>query len=358
MNTNLELPVAFPCGAIMKNKFMLAPMTNCQSHEDGQLHEDELRWLTMRAQGGFGIVMTCATHVQEIGKGFSGQLGILSDDHIHGHKKIAYNIHKYGGLALLQLHHAGMRSPIELIRQRPVCPTDQSKYNARSLTTAEVFTLRDDFVEGAVRAQRSGYDGIEVHAAHGYLIAQFLSAEINYRTDQFGGSFQNRARILFEIIEGIRTRCGKGFIIGVRFSPEKFGMRMEEIQKLCTQLDQNYEIDFLDISLWDYKKAPENKFNDVKNLLGYATKLNLKKTKITIAGNIRNGDDINTVLHAGIDFVTIGRSAILHHDFPHHVMKDRHFSPVNTPVSSSYLRGEGLGPKFIDYMHRWPGFVE
>ena len=77
----------FPCGATMKNRFMLAPMTNTQSHEDGTLSDEEFRWLTMRAEGGFGLVMTCASHVQEIGKGFSGQLGIFGDQHIPGPPK-------------------------------------------------------------------------------------------------------------------------------------------------------------------------------------------------------------------------------------------------------------------------------
>ena len=81
-------PLQFKCGIKIKNRFMLAPMTNTQSHEDGTLSDDEYNWLTMRAKGGFGITMTCASHVQEIGKGFPGQLGIFSDDHIEGHKKV------------------------------------------------------------------------------------------------------------------------------------------------------------------------------------------------------------------------------------------------------------------------------
>lgn len=77
---NANSTLNFPCGKSMKNRFMLAPLTNQQSHENGKLSEDELKWLTMRAEGGFGLVMTCASHVQEIGKGFPGQLGIFSDD--------------------------------------------------------------------------------------------------------------------------------------------------------------------------------------------------------------------------------------------------------------------------------------
>ena len=85
---NLKDEIKFPCGLSMKNRFMLAPLTNTQSHEDGVLSDDEFNWLTMRARGGFGLTMSCASHVQAIGKGFPGQLGIFSDEHIDGLKKL------------------------------------------------------------------------------------------------------------------------------------------------------------------------------------------------------------------------------------------------------------------------------
>ena len=136
--TNTNSTITFPCGATMKNRFMLAPLTNQQSHEDGQLSNDELKWLTMRAEGEFGLVMTCASHVQEVGKGFPGQLGIFSDHLIEGHKKLTTNIKEQGSLAVIQLHHAGMRTPVELINKNPVCPSNNEETNARGLTLEEV----------------------------------------------------------------------------------------------------------------------------------------------------------------------------------------------------------------------------
>jgi len=118
MNNSPDSSVHFNCGSTMKNRFMLAPLTNQQSFENGQLSEDEFRWLTMRAQGQFGLVMTCASHVQEVGKGFSGQLGIFHDDHVKGHQRLSSGIKAYGSLAVIQLHHAGMRSPESLIHRR------------------------------------------------------------------------------------------------------------------------------------------------------------------------------------------------------------------------------------------------
>ena len=357
MNNHYSDILNFTCGLQIKNRFMLAPLTNQQSHENGQLSDDEFKWLTMRAQGGFGLIMTCASHVQEIGKGFHGQLGIFSDDLIEGHKKLASKIKSYGSLAVIQLHHAGMRSPYEVIKEKAVCPSDSKKHNARALTLEEVSQLKDDFIQAAIRAQTCGYNGVEVHGAHGYILTQFLSDSINKRKDHYGGSLENRSRLLFEIVDGIRKACGKEFLLGVRLSPERFGMKLSEIKIISQQLIDNYNIDFLDLSLWDCFKKPEEYPDSNKSLLQHITDLNFKNVKLTVAGNIRTGDDVQNVLDSGVDFVTIGRSGILHHDFPKRVIENPNFKPIEIPVSESYLKSEGLGTAFIDYMRRWDGFV-
>lgn len=336
---------------------MLAPLTNTQSFEDGQLSDDEYEWLTMRAKGQFGLVMTCASHVQSCGKGFPGQLGIFSDMHIKGHNRLSQKIKSYGSLAVIQLHHAGMRSPTELIQQTPVCPSANEEHGARALSLDEINHLKNDFISAAQRAQQSGYDGVEVHGAHGYILTQFLSSSINKRTDQYGGSLVNRARILFEIIDGIRDQCGENFLLGVRLSPENFGLDIFEIRQICERLIDENKIDFLDLSLWDIYKSPEEKDYQDQSLLSYFTEMNLKNVRLTVAGKIRNGEDVKNALDSGIDFVTIGRSAILHHDFPERVMNNVNFRVAETPVSREYLRNEGLSETFINYMSKWPNFV-
>ncbi len=354
---NTKDSIIFPCGLQMKNRFMLAPMTNTQSHEDGKLSDEEFNWLTMRARGQFGLTMTCAAHVQAIGKGFPGQLGIFGDEHIPGHTRLAAAIQSHGSLAVVQLHHAGMRSPAELIGTKPVCPSENTKTGARALTLAEVETLRDDFIQAGIRAQKSGYDGVEIHGAHGYILCQFLSEKINQRTDAYGGSLANRAKLIFEIAEGIRKACGKTFLIGVRLSPERFGMKLSEVMQVSQQLIDTGEVDFLDISLWDSFKEPEESDHKGKTLLDHFSTLDFKKVLFTVAGNIRTGKQVEAVLRSKVDFVTIGRAAILHHDFPVRLMEDPNFEPVALPVSADYLKGEGLGEKFVVYMRRWEGFV-
>lgn len=350
--------IQFKCGVQMKNPFMLAPLTNQQSNEDGTLSDEEFHWLTLRAKGHFGMVTTCATHVSKNGKGFPGQLGIFSDEHIPGHRKLAEAIQSECSLAVVQLHHAGMRSPQELIESTPLCPSANEKYNAHAATTEEIIQLKNDFVIAAQRAKKSGYDGVEVHGAHGYVLSQFLSSEINKRTDLYGGSLENRARLLFEIVEEIRSTCGKSFLIGVRLSPERFGMELSEIKTIAQQLIDTGHIDFLDISLWDSFKLPEDHQYHDKTLLEHFSTLNKKDVKLTVAGNITSTSQVNDVLSKGIDFVCIGKSGILHHDFPIRVMNDDNFKTIDTPVSVSYLNNEGLSSVFINYMKRWPNFVE
>lgn len=358
MKNNISSPLQFACGQQIKNRFMLAPLTNRQSHEDGSLSDEEFNWLVMRAKGQFGLVMTCASHVQKNGKGFKGQLGIYSDDLLPGHQRLVKAIQAEGSLAVIQLHHAGMRSPKELIEGAPMCPSTNEKFGASAMSHEAVIQLRNDFIAAAVRAQKAGYDGVEIHGAHGYILAQFLSSEVNFREDEYGGSLTNRARIIFEIIEEIRKQCGQSFLIGIRLSPERFGMDIDEVRTISQALVDTGQIDFLDISLWDVFKAPEEEKYPGKLLLDYFTDLDFKEVKFTVAGKIRNGEDVQYILNKNVDFVSIGRSGILHHDFPQRVMDNPKFKAIDTPVSKSYLAKEGLSPVFIEYMEKWPGFVE
>ena len=358
MTKTSNTPLTFNCGATMPNRFMLAPMTNSQSHEDGTLSNDEYNWLTMRAKGGFGLTMTCACHVQAVGKGFPGQLGIFSDSQIEGHKRLAAGIQKEGSLAVIQLHHAGMRSPEDVIGEQPVCPSEIKKHNARALTLDEVYNLRKDFIDAAIRSQKCGYDGVEVHGAHGYILTQFLSANINKRTDQYGGRLENRARLLFEIVDGIRQACGPQFLLGVRLSPERFGMQLNEVKIVSQQLIDTNQIDFLDISLWDVFKNPEDETYQNKSLLSHFEELDYKHVKWTVAGKINSGEDVQKILNTTVDFVSIGKSGILHHDFPKQVINNPNFEPTPTPVAVSHLKKEGLGDAFVTYMKRWEGFVK
>ena len=355
---DLFAPLALARGPGLKNRFMLAPLTNLQSHDDGCLSDDEFRWLTMRAAGGFGLTMTCAAHVQAQGQGFPGQLGVFADRHLAGLTRLAAAIKAHDSVAMVQLHHAGMRSPPELIGGTPVCPSDHAQTGARALTLDEVAQLAEDFVAAAVRAERAGFDGVEIHGAHGYVISQFLSPEINQRTDRYGGSLENRARLLMDVVAGVRARCRPDFVLAVRLSPERFGLRLAEIRDVARQLMSDGAIDLLDLSLWDVFKEPEEADCKGRSLLSWFTDLDRGAVRIGAAGKISGAEDARRVLDAGADLAIIGRGAILHHDFPRRVQADAGFKAVSLPVTAEYLRSEGLGPAFVGYMGTWKGFVQ
>ncbi len=341
----------------MKNRFMLAPLTNLQSHPDGTLSDEEYNWLTMRAAGGFGLTMTCAAHVQAVGQGFPGQLGVFDDKHLQGLTRLAAGIKAHDSIAICQLHHAGMRSPEELIGCQPLCPSDNEETDARAMMHDEVKQVIADFIAAAVRAEKAGFDGVELHGAHGYLLCQFFSSEINRRTDEYGGSAENRSRILFEIIDGVREQCGDNFMLGVRLSPERFGLKLDEIVQLAQRLCAEGKIDFLDLSLWDVFKEPVEEDKQGKSLLSYFTDLDRGEVRLGVAGKIHTPADAQRAMDSGVDWVMLGRAAILHHDFPLQMQSNPDFTPVKPPVTPEYLASEGLSEKFVDYMRTWKGFV-
>tara|TARA_Y100001934_G_scaffold262631_1_gene337318 strand:- start:9032 stop:10141 length:1110 start_codon:yes stop_codon:yes gene_type:complete len=350
-------PLTFIRGPVMPNRFMLAPLTNLQSHPDGQLSDDEFHWLTMRARGQFGLTMSCAAHIQSIGQGFPGQLGNFSDMHVEGMARLAAGIKEHNSVAVMQLHHAGMRSPADLIGGQPVCPSDNEEFGARALSTAEVERLCEDFIQAAVRADQAGFDGVELHGAHGYVLCQFLSPDINQRSDQYGGSLENRARLLFDIIDGVRARCRPDFNLGVRLSPERFGIRLDESKAVARRLFDEARIDYLDMSLWDVFKEPVEEAYHGTRLLSHFTELPRGEVRLGVAGKLKTAESVRRALEEGADFVLLGRAAILHHDFPMRMQHKPDFESTALPVTAEYLRNEGLGEAFVEYMSTWRGFV-
>jgi len=354
----LSDPLPLTRGPTWSNRITLAPLTNWQSHADGTLGDDEYRWLTMRAQGGFSMTMTCAAHVQASGQGFPGQLGAWSDAHLPGLTRLAQGIHAGGGVSSLQLQHSGRRADKALTSQPVVAPWDDAETGARALTTAEVEQLVQDFIASARRAEQAGFHGVELHGAHGYLLAQFLDGGNNRRSDRYGGSFENRYRILFELIAGIRAATGPDFQLGLRLSPERFGITMPESLALAQLVLDDGRLDYLDMSLWDCFKAPLDPAYAGKSLIAHFAALDRGATRLGVAGKIMDTVTANRCLDSGVDFVMIGRGAMLHHDFARRALADPAFCCIERPVSRAHLQAEGLGPAFLQYVSStWPRFV-
>ncbi len=342
----------------MPNRLMLAPLTNCQSHTDGTISDEEHRWLTMRAEGGFGLTMTCASYVQANGQGFPGQLGIFGAEHVPGLTQLAGALNATGTVSYIQLHHAGMRAPADLIGQQPVCASDDPKTGARALTTDEVVHVTADFVAAARRAELAGFRGVEIHGAHGYLIGQFLAPEINRRTDRYGGSLDDRSRLLFDIVAGIRAECGPDLALAVRLSPDRFGIVTEEMVEVFARLVDTGDIDLIDMSLWDVHRVAADGALEGQPLLDVFARIERGPVRLAVAGQVYEPSDIREVLDRGVDIATLGRVGILHHDYPKRLAADPGFQPRRPPATPDVLTAEGVSPAFLEYLTtRFAGFV-
>lgn len=203
----------------LKNRMVVSPM--CQySSVDGFANDWHLVNLGSRAVGGAALIFTEATAVSPEGRISPGDLGIWKDEHIPFLKRITEFIEKQGAIPGMQLAHAGRKASMsapwlgsEIVKNKdggwdPFGPSTISysdKYKApKELTIAEIKKVAQDFQDAAVRSQKAGFKVLELHAAHGYLINEFLSPLSNVRTDEYGGSFENRIRFLLEIIESVR----------------------------------------------------------------------------------------------------------------------------------------------------------
>lgn len=349
MTTSLADPIQLPHGPAWANRFALAPLTNIQSNPDGTLGDDEYAWLVARGRGGFGLTMTCAAWISPAGRAWSGQLGIADDHHLPGLQRLAEGLRATGTRSSVQLHHGGRRSDPSLHGGPNECPWDQPDKDAVALTTSGVERVVEEFVQAAVRAERAGFDGVEVHGAHGYLIGQFLDARSNHREDRYGGDFDNRVRMLLEVVEGIRQSTGPDFQLGLRLTPEGNGITLPEGREAARRVLATGHLDYLDMSLWDVYMVPRGEGHEGL-LIEHFTDLPRHGAALGVAGRVFSAADARWCLEQGADVVTVGTGAILHHDFAAQALADPDFRVRERPVPREVLREEHVGPRFIDYL--------
>jgi len=261
-------PMRFPNGVTAKNALWLAPLTNLQSDPDGTLSTAEERWLLRRAEGGFGVVETCAAFVSQDGKAWPGQLGIDRDAFLPRLRELADGLLALGALGIVQLFHGGARSPAAVSGSEPwsataIAEAASGLERARAASEDDILRTIDAFRDAAVRAHQAGFSGVEVHGAHGYVLCQFLSATLNTRDDRWGGApLENRARFLREVVRAIRKAVPDTFLVGVRLSPENYaaltGLDLDESAQVAAWLAAD-GVDFVHASLWDHHQ-PARKY--------------------------------------------------------------------------------------------------
>ncbi len=339
------------------NAYALAPLTNKQSEPDGSLSEDEYRWLVARAGGGFGLVMTCAAYVSQAGKAWSGQLGIADDAHLPGLIRLAEGLRAAGTVSSVQLHHGGRRASAEVSGVPTTAPWTDEATGARALSTGEVHQAVHDFALAAARAQAAGFDGVELHGAHGYLIGQFLDGRHNHRDDGYGGSLHDRSRFLREVLDAVRADTGPDFQVGLRLTPERMGIELGEFRTVAGELLATGQLDYLDVSMWDVRKEPHGDAYDGL-LIDHVTDLPRHGARLGVAGAISSAADAAWCRDRGADFTLIGTGAIVHHDFARRAEQDPSFVATPHPVSRAHLAAESVGPAFVDYLaDNWDDFV-
>ncbi len=208
----------------MRNRLVMAPMCMYSADEDGLVQDWHLVHYTTRAIGGVGLVLLEATAVEPRGRISDHDLGIWSDDHLPGLTRLAEQIHQHGAKAGIQLAHAGRKGRLK--RDKIVAPSPlpfADGYDLpETLTTDEIKRIVRAFRDGARRARQAGMDVIEIHAAHGYLINQFLSPLTNRREDEYGGSVDGRVRLLKEVIRAIREVWPEEKPLFLRLSVEEY----------------------------------------------------------------------------------------------------------------------------------------
>jgi len=251
----------------LRNRLVMSPMGIGLANLDGTPSEEMIAYYEARAMGGAGLILPEITRVNDVhGPGLMRQLSVTQDRHIEPLSRLAAAIHKHNSKIFIQLHHPGRETVSALLGGQPVVsasaiPCKYLQQETRALSTEEVRELIGQFIDGAVRVQKAGCDGVELHCAHGYLLQQFLSPYTNKRTDEYGGSFENRLRMVCEIIAGIRAKCGPDFPVGVRLSVEEFldknGVTEDYIHlqdgiKIAMALEAQ-GLDFIDVSVGLYE---------------------------------------------------------------------------------------------------------
>lgn len=359
----------------IKNRIVMAPMCMGFGQYNGCATETMMDYYEERAKGGVGLIFTEITRINDItGASSFGQLGMSHDYQIPALREMADRIHKHNCKIMVELHHPGRQNLGLMIGTVPICNIGsklmgnlytkiltqavipqgkklQDKHIVprtvapskcecskmsdsvnRELSVNEIKRIICQFIEGAVRVKKAGCDGVELHAAHGYLIQQFLSPNTNKRTDQYGGSLENRMRFLLEIIDGIRSNCGKDFPIVVRLTVDEMyseigqngkGYNLEEGIKMAKILSDK-GIDAIDVSsaaydTFNYWLEPTTFTPGWRKYLASEVK-KVVDIPVIAANLIRSPKQAEMQLEEGTqDFISLGRPLIADPHWPNKV---------------------------------------
>lgn len=306
---------------VLKNRIVMPPMGTNYAGQDGEINEEHIKYYEQRAKGGTGLIIVENVAVDfPLGSNGTTQLRIDHDSYMPGLYKLTERLHKYGTNVSVQINHSGASAVPARIGCQPVSssniPSKTGGAVPRPLEEDEVLQIVQRYADAAKRVQTAGFDAVEMHAGHSYLISQFLSPLYNKRTDEFGGSAENRTRLARIIIDSVRKTVGPNFPIILRFSADELlegGNTLEDTLKMLEYL--NDEVDIFDVSaaLNDSLQYQIDKMDLKDGWRSYMSKaVRDKFNKPTITtGNIRNPQVAEKLLADGeADLIGMGRGLI------------------------------------------------
>ncbi|MBM7605149.1 2,4-dienoyl-CoA reductase-like NADH-dependent reductase (Old Yellow Enzyme family) [Metabacillus crassostreae] len=332
-NEGLLSPFTFSNGIELKNRLVMAPMTNFSSNQDGTVTEEEVKYYARRSNG-VSMVITACTYVTANGKGFHGEFGADSDEMIPSLKKLAQGIKDQGAKAVLQIFHGGRMCPPELVPNGEIVSasdipaeqggvsTEEPDVKPRALTEDEVEGIINAFGETTRRAIEAGFDGIEIHGANGYLIQQFFSPHSNRREDRFGGSLEKRMTFPLAVVDKVKSvvkeHATSPFIVGYRFSPEEPetpGITMDETLSLVDALADK-DLDYLHVSLFEFFSKPKRGVEDLeKSRIAYLQETINNRVPLIGVGSIYSAQDAREAFESGVPLLALGRELIIDPDW-------------------------------------------
>ena len=331
---SLFQPFSLKDGMELKNRIVMAPMTNFSSNPDGTVTEAEVKYYARRSKG-VSMVITACTNVTANGQGFKGEFAGDRDEMIPSLKQLASAIKEEGAKAVLQIFHGGRECPPELVDGDVVSangvqsPNRQSGPVPRELSESEVEEIIKAFGETTRRAIEAGYDGVEIHGANGYLIQQFFSPHSNRREDRWGGSLENRMAfplaIVDEVQRVVKEHANAPFIVGYRFSPEEPetpGITMDDTLALVDVL-AGKSLDYLHVSLMDFFSKPRRGGDlDRPRIEQLMDTINNRVPLIGV-GSIYTADEALKAIASGVPLIALARELIIEPDWVEKVQSGR-----------------------------------
>ena len=333
MLSNLFSPFSLK-GKTVKNRLVVPAMTTSYCDAEGNATDRYVAYYEARARGGFGIIITEAFLVTSGQNAFTCQAGLWEDGQIKSHSRLPERAHKHGALILAQIMHNGRQTSERAAGGRIYAPSaikcPLSPDIPFELSAGMIEELVEAFSESALRAKKCGYDGVEVHGAHGYLIAQFMSPYSNKRTDRYGGNLMGRLRFPIEIIKSIRSKCGDDFIIGFRISSDEFtegGISLEDAKAAAIALE-GAGTDMIHVSAGTYASGetiiPTHFIPHGWNINSAEEIKKVVSIPVIAVGRINDPIIAESVLRSGkADFVAMGRASLTDPDLPEKAREGR-----------------------------------